>query len=89
MQSAAYINSYKFPIRKIFLSVPCIHYKLMKLIFAICSVLSLSSLWQQHLGKTYGLRYQIGVTVSDSFAFGETKNSRQYGLLVLRLTLVT
>ena len=61
----------------------------MKLIFAICSVLSLSSWWQQPFRNTYGLLCQIGVIVSDSFAFGETKKGRQYALLMLRLTLVT
>ena len=61
----------------------------MKLIFAICLVLSLSSLWQQPLRKTYGLQCQIGVMVSDSFAFRETKNCRQHVLLVLWLALLT
>ena len=55
----------------------------MKLIFAICSVLSLSSCWQQPFGKTYDVLYQIGVMFSDSFAFWETKT---HALLVLRLT---
>ena len=61
----------------------------MKLIFTIYLVLSLSSCWQQPLGKTYGLRCQIGVVVSNSFAFRENKNCRQHALLVLRLNLVT
>ena len=45
-------------VRIIFLSVLCTHYKLMKLNFTICLVISLSSWWQQTLGKSYGLRYQ-------------------------------
>ena len=74
---------------KIVLSISCIHYKLMKLNFTICSVLSLSSWWQQLLGKTYGLQCQNGLMVSDLFAFRKTKSCRQHALLVLRLTLVT
>ena len=61
----------------------------MKLIFIIFLVLSLSSCWQQPLGKNCGLRCQIGVMVTESFAFRENKNCRQHALLVLRLTLVT
>ena len=38
----------------------------MKLNLAICSVLSLSSWWQQPLGETYGLRCKYRVMVSDS-----------------------
>ena len=69
---------------KIFFSVPCIDYKLMKLFLKIFSVLSQSSWWQQSFRKTYSLRCQIGVMISDSFAFRETKNCRQHPLLVLR-----
>ena len=61
----------------------------MKLNFTICSVLLLSSWWQQPLGKTYGLQYQNGLIVSDLFAFRKTKTCRQHALLVLRLTLTT
>ena len=53
---------------KIFLSVPCIYYKLMKINFAIYLVLSLSSWWQQPLGKIYGLWYQNEAMVRYSFA---------------------
>ena len=53
-----------------------------KLIFAICSVLPLSSWWQQPLGKTYCLRCRFGVMVSNSFAFEGTKNCRQHTALV-------
>ena len=74
---------------KIVFSIPCIHYKLMKLNFAICSVLSLSSWWQQLLAKTCSLQYQNGLMVSDLFAFRKTKSCRQHALLVLRLALVT
>ena len=74
---------------KIVLSIPCIHHKLMKLNFTICSVLSLSSWWQQLLGKTYGLQCQNGLMVSDLFAFRKTKSCRQHALLVLGSTLVT
>ena len=73
---------------KIFLSIPCIHYKRTKLNFVICSILSLCSWWQQPLAKTYGFRCQNGVIVSDSFAFGKTKSYRQHVLLVLRMTLL-
>ena len=69
--------------------MPCIHYKLMKLNFVICSILSLSSWSQQPLRKTYGLRCQNGVMVSDSFAFRKTSSCRQHALLALRLALVT
>ena len=44
----------------------------MKLNFIICSVLSLSSWWQQPLGQSYGLRCQNGAMVSDLFAFSCT-----------------
>ena len=71
---------------KIFLSIPCIHYKLMKLDIAICSILSLCSWWQQPLAKTYGLRCENEVMISDSFAFRKTKSCRKYALLVLRMT---
>ena len=57
-----------------FLSVPCIH-KLMKLNFAICLLFSLSLFCQQTLGKTYDLRCQNGVMVSDSF-----ESCRHYAL---------
>ena len=40
-------------------------------------------------GKNQRPLCQIGVMVSDSFAFRETKNCRQHALLVLWLTLVT
>ena len=40
---------------------------IMTLNFVICSILSLTSWWQQPLGKTYGLRCQNGVIVGDSF----------------------
>ena len=60
----------------------------MKLNLAICSVLSLSSWWQQPLGETYGLQCENKVMVSDSFVFKKTKSCRQHVLLVLRLTLV-
>ena len=46
----------------------------------------LSSWWQQLLGKIYGLRYQNGAMVSDSFAYSKTKSCRQHGLYVLGLT---
>ena len=75
-------------VKKIF-SVPCLHYKLMKLNFAICLVLSLSSLQQHFFGKTYGLLFQNVVMISNSFAFRKTKSCRKHALLVLRLTLVT
>ena len=66
---------------KIVLSIPCIHHKLMKLNFIICSVLSLSSRWQQLLGKTYGLQCQNGyLMVGDLFAFRKTKSFRQHAL---------
>ena len=74
---------------KVVLSIPCIHYQLMKLNCNICSVLSLSSWWQQLLGKTYGLQFQNGLLVSDLFAFSKTKSCGQHALLLLRLTLVT
>ena len=61
----------------------------MKLNFTICSVLSLSSWWQQPLGKTYSLRYQNRLMVSDLFAFRKTKSCRQHALLMLRMALVT
>ena len=60
----------------------------MKLNFATCLVLSLSSWRQQPLGKTYGLWCQDGVMVSDSFASRKPKKFR-HAVLVLRLTLVT
>ena len=60
----------------------------MKLDLAICSVLSLSSWWQQPLRETYGLRCENRVMVSDSFVFKKTKSYRQPVLLVLRVTLV-
>ena len=60
----------------------------MKLNFAICLVLSLSSRRQEALGKTYDLSCQNGVMVIDSFVSRKTKRFR-YALLVLRLTLVT
>ena len=74
---------------KIVFSIPCIHYKLTKLNFTICSVLSLSSWWHQLLGKTHSLQCQNGLMFSDLFAFRKTKSCRQHALLVLRLTLVT
>ena len=46
----------------------------MKLNFIICSVLSLSSWWQQPLGQSYGLRCQNGAMVSDLFAFRKTRS---------------
>ena len=61
----------------------------MKLNFTIGLVLSLSSWWQQPLGKIYGLWCQNGVMVCDPFAFKKTKSCRQHAQLVLRLTLVT
>ena len=52
-----------------------------------------NSLWhmliswsQQLLGKTYGLLYQNGAMVSNSFAFSKTKSCRKHGLYNLRLT---
>ena len=38
------------------------------------------------LERTYGLRYQNGAVVSDSFAYRKTKSCRQHGLYVLGLT---
>ena len=73
---------------KIFLSVPCTHDNPMKLNLAICSVLSLSSWWQQPLGKICGLQCQNGVTVCDSFVIRKNRSRRQHSLLVLRLRLV-
>ena len=61
----------------------------MELDFTICSVLSVSSWWQQLMGKTHGLHCQNGLMVSDLFAFRKTKSCRQHALLVLRLMLVT
>ena len=61
----------------------------MKLNFTICSVLSLSSWWQQLFGKTDDLQCKNGLMVSDLCAFRKTKSCRQHALLVLRLTLVT
>ena len=61
----------------------------MKLNFAICLALSLSSWWQQPLGKTYGLLCQNGVIASDCFASRNPKRFRQHAVLVLRLPLVT
>ena len=55
----------------------------MKHNLGICLVPSLSSWWQQSLGKTYGLGCQNGVIVSESFAFRKTKSRRQHTLLVL------
>ena len=75
------VTNYLF-VKIILLSLPCIHYKLMKLNFAMFLVLFLSSWWQQTLGKTYGLRCQNGVLVSDSFAFTKTKSCKQHALLV-------
>ena len=66
-----------------------IHYKLMKLNFTIWSVLSLSSWWQQLLGRIYGLQCQNGLMVTDLFAFRKTKSCRQQALLALRLPLAT
>ena len=63
-------------VKIIFLSVPYIHYKLMKLNFATCVVFSLIS-WRQHpSGKIGSLRCQNGVIASDSFAFRKTKSCR-------------
>ena len=45
----------------------------MKLNLFICSVLLLSSWWQQPLGKTNDLRCQNGVMVSDSFLLGKPR----------------
>ena len=59
----------------------------MKLNFAVCLVLSMSSWWQQPLRKSYSLWCQNGVMFSDSFATNNPKIFRQYALLVLRLTL--
>ena len=73
---------------RIVLSIPCIHYKLIKRNVTICSVLSLSSWWWQHLGKNYGRQCQNGFMVSALFAFRKTKSCRQHALLVLRLKLV-
>ena len=67
---------------KIFFSVPCIFYDPMNFNLAICSVLSLSSWWQQPLLKTDVLRGQNGVMVSDSFAFSKTESSKQHAVLV-------
>ena len=64
----------------IFLSIPYIHYKLMKLNFAIYLVMSLSSWWKQPLGKSYGIQWQNGVMVQVSFGFRKTKNCRQHAL---------
>ena len=50
----------------------------MKRIFAICLALSMSSLWQQPLGKTYGLRSQNVVMVNESFASREPRRFRQH-----------
>ena len=49
----------------------------MKLNFAICSVLSLSSWWQQPLRKTYSLLCQNRSIVCDSFAYRKTKSCRK------------
>ena len=49
--------------------------------FGDSSWLLLSSWWQQLLGKTFGLRYQNGATVSDSFAKTKTRSCRQHGLM--------
>ena len=74
----------------IFLSVPCIQYKLMKPNFVIClALLFSSSWWEQHLGKSYDLRWQNGAMISDYFAFKKTKSCRQHALLELRLRLLT
>ena len=51
----------------------CIHYKLIKLNFVVCSVLLLSSWWQQPLEKTYNLWCQNGVMVIDSFTNQENQ----------------
>ena len=44
-----------------------------------------SSWWQRLLWKTYGLRYQNGTMVSDSFAYRKTKTCKQHGFYVLGL----
>ena len=55
----------------------------MKLKVIIFLVLKLSSWLQQLLGKTYGLRYQNGVMVNDSFdSFRKTKSCRKHVLFV-------
>ena len=54
--------------------------------FGISLRLALNSWWQQLLGKTYGLRYQNGAMVSDSFAYRKTKSCRQHDLFFLRTT---
>ena len=59
----------------------------MKLNLAICSVLLLTSWWQQPLGETYDLRYLNIVMISDSFVFKKTKSCWKHALLLLRLTL--
>ena len=77
---------------KIVSSTSCIHYKLMKLNFTICSVLSLSSWWQQLLRKTYALqRFPVAKWFNGQWpiCLRKTKSCRQHALLVLRLTLVT
>ena len=79
----AYIVT-NFLFAKVFHSVPCIYYKPMKRNFVVWSVPSLSSWWQQPLGKTYGLRCQNRVMVSDSFVFRKTKSCTQHSFLVLR-----
>ena len=50
-----HVYGYKFPICKNNFSLCTMYKKLMKLNFAMFLVLSLSSWWQQALGKSYGL----------------------------------
>ena len=60
---------------KTFLTIPCIHYKVIKLNFAICLVFSLSSnTWEKP--TAFGIKKN-------------TKSRRQHAVLVLRLVLMT
>ena len=68
-----YIATHFLFVKIILPAVPCVHYKLMKLNFVICSVAT--------LGKTYGLLCQKGVMVSGFFAFRKTKSCRQHAML--------
>ena len=76
-------------VKIIILTIPCIHYKVMKLNLAICLVLSLSSWWQLRLGNSCGLRCQNGVMANDAFTCRKTKSCKQHVLVVLRLASVT
>ena len=66
----------------IFFYVQFIYRRLIKLKVIIFLVLELSSWLQQLLGKTYGLRYQNGVMVNDSFIFRKTKSCIEHVLFV-------